>query len=137
VHDLAILLKTANLYAHSAHNLTCGPSFFADHKQLAKFYEDYIEAYDSIIERIIGLYGRDNANIIEVTVQAVDKFKVLPLMVPTEDRFKTLLEIEKEIYSLIAQLEKHPEITCGTNQLITEIANQSEIRQYLIKQRLS
>jgi len=72
-------------------------------------------------------------DLVETQVLAVEKLKSMPMHEP----FHVLLQEEKQLCTLVAHLEKHPDVTSGSKQLITEIANQSEMRCYKIKQRIT
>lgn len=54
---LAVQLRHAQFYAHMAHNLTCGPTFYQDHDAFGDLYKAYEGEYDAVIERFIGLGG--------------------------------------------------------------------------------
>ncbi len=116
-------------YAHIAHNVLGGSTFFGDHEFLGSSYAAYEEDYDSLVERSIGL-GEDP------DLVAIHKAAVKDLSVPKDYKqcFKELLEYEKELCSLCEEAAK--EAPLGTNNLIAAIADKSEARQYKLSQRL-
>ena len=76
MHDLAIILRSAQLYAHNAHNMTKGKTFFSDHKFFGQLYPVYEEAYDSIVERMIGL-GYDVSIYIYLSIYSLRKGRLI------------------------------------------------------------
>ena len=66
--DLATIFRAAYLVAHNSHHLIKGPTFFEDHEFLGELYGTYEEAYDSVVERLIGLTG--NADVITINSKA-------------------------------------------------------------------
>jgi DNA-binding ferritin-like protein len=129
--SLAIILRASQLYAHQAHNLATGCTFFQDHKAFAKFYEAYESAYDSVVERMIGLTG--DCDITSITRGACDiveksKFK------DSRGAFAVLLATEKSICNVC--ITENKKASLGTQNLLQGIADGSEMRQYQIQQRL-
>lgn len=135
---LASCLKSMNLFYHLAHNLAARVPFFADHEAFGEFYEALDNDYDSVIERCIGLFGSQNVNIKQIVNQANSEFQSLPGNEVVENKkfFEIGLALEQKLQSKVQELCKLPEASEGTKQLIGEIANQSEIRTYKLKQRI-
>ena len=135
--ELAILLRAIRLYSQIAHHSVFGPTFFADHKTLGKFYEEQDESYDQLTERIIGLYGIEHLDLMEIQILAVEKLKTLPTKnISNEAFFTTVGQLETELCHICTQLLKHPAIYAGTQDLIARIADESEARQFLIRMRI-
>ena len=130
MEETAKTLRFMQFYAHEAHNLCSGETFFSDHDFLGGLYPVYEDAYDSIIERMIGLDME--VDICGINIDASElvesaKFKNV------KTSFQTLLKTEKLLCKTIEEyLDKYSE---GTKQLLGEICNQSEIRQYKLTQR--
>jgi DNA-binding ferritin-like protein len=130
---LAIKYRSAQFTAHMAHNLVSGPTFFADHAFLGELYSTYEDGYDSLVERAIGL--GQSPNIVALTSNAVVDFKdKAGSLGNAQSMFKTLLGVEKELCSMIAGLVK--DATDGTQNLLQGLADESEVRQYKIGQRV-
>lgn len=131
MQDIAIILRFLQLYAHAAHNLTKGKTFFADHKFLGRLYLDYEEAFDSVIERALGL-GES------IDIQKVNKMAANGLApdkeMETEKCFKYILAQEKNLCNHIKK--GYASLSVGTQQLLGSIADDSEKRQYKLGQRL-
>lgn len=133
MNKIAIILRTLQLYGQNLHNLVSGSSFFADHNALSDFYVTAASDYDSVVERMIGL-GME-IDLVQITVKASDHVKKLPIPDSNEKAMELILALEKQLCKEV-QSEVKKEISEGTKQLIGEIANKSEGRQYLISQRL-
>ena len=126
------MLRSLQFYAHQAHNLDKGDTFFQDHSFLGDLYSAYESDYDDVIERMIGL-GKD------LDIQGITKDAAEALPKDSSVNIKmclnTVLNYEKQLCSIVANI--NDDCTIGTQQLIGEIANKSEMRQYKIKRRLS
>jgi DNA-binding ferritin-like protein len=134
MQDLAIQFRAAQLYTHNAHHQIKGITFFADHKFLASAYEAYTEAYDAIIERMIGTDIPYDLN--EILTAATDKVLSYPntLNIPSTSIFNVILDIEKSLCDTIDSYGD--EYSTGTINLIAQFADDSEVRQYKIRQRI-
>jgi DNA-binding ferritin-like protein len=131
---LATKFREAQIFAHAAHNVIHGSSFFADHDFLGEAYEAYTKAYDETIERIIGL--GDEVNPIQITANAGEeatKYNVIRM--DGYDMFSELLNLEKEICDLVKETIADG-VSHGTSNLLEGFADHSEVRQYKIKQRI-
>lgn len=129
---LATLFLAARLYAHRAHNLVSDESFFADHDFLGGLYEAYDSAYDAVIERMIGL-GQE-VQFFSISKEAQAAFD----RIGREDKdceafFRRLLSIESGIRRQIETENKGASL--GTQNLLQDMADQSEMRTYKLKQR--
>lgn len=134
MHDLAKTFRASQLFAHNAHNVVKGQTFFQDHEFLASTYSAYEEAYDSVVERMIGLgFVFDIAML---TKEAGISASTYPVQRMTaKELFEALLGFETIICTLIkSYMESKP--TNGTQDLLQGLADDSEMRQYKIKQRL-
>ena len=129
---IALVLKYLNLYAHQAHNLIKGSTFFQDHEFLGELYAAYDVEYDQVVERSIGL--KKPVNIKKVNGLAAqqlpdDKTLVMPKC------FEDMLASEIYLCKIIEQIA--PQSSQGTMNMLAQIADNSEVRQYKIQQRLS
>lgn len=130
---LATLYRAAQLYAHNAHNLAHGPTFFEDHEFLGELYGTYESAYDDLIERLIGLGSPPD--LLSIQTEAVN---VLNSWGPCPDQqqcFAKLLELEGRFVAEIERIED--EYSAGTQNLLEGLADESEKRAYKLKQRLN
>lgn len=133
--EIVKLLRVLQFYAHLAHNYCKGPLFFQDHTFLGDLYKTYEEDYDDLVERILGLGQQINLN--EINKAAVVTIDSLPILVKeNKEFFSTILSLEQKLSSSIDSICKSESLSEGTKQLIGEMANKSEKRQYLLKQRI-
>ena len=130
--SLEILLRAAQFYAHNAHNLACGATFYQDHAALGDLYSAYEDAYDSVIERMIGSGNIPDLNAIQSAAAAY--IATLPAITDGAMAFAVLLNIEAGIQSLC--LSETPQASLGTQNLLAQLADDSEMRSYKIGQRL-
>lgn len=128
--ELATLFRSAQLYAHAAHNLASGSTFFADHEYLGELYGAYESAYDATVERCIGL-GID-INLATIAVSAASRSLRWGSDKP-EAAFSALLDIERSICSEVCR--QLPFATPGTANLLGQFADDSEARQYKLQRR--
>jgi len=132
MNNLATLFRAAQFYAHNAHNLASGDEFFQDHKFFGAAYEAYTEAYDSIVERMIGLgvavdlplISKNAANLVAESGKHVDN----------KECFQSLFGLERAICAAIKT--EVPNASDGTQNMLQGLADESEMRQYKIQQRL-
>ena len=128
--QIAVILRALQLYAHNAHNLAKGKTFFEDHEHFGELYAAYESAYDSVIERMIEL--GDDPDLIDILDRSCELVKKAP--VDNEDAFDTIMATE---YALKEELEAvNGKASLGTQNLLQGLADDSEKRCYLIGQRL-
>lgn len=127
MQELAIILRAAQLVAHQMHNEASGESFFADHEFLGELYPAYEEAYDGVIERMIGLGMKpDIAGItIDAATTANERYST--------NYWQALLGIEKEIRKQSDTYQKGA--SSGTVNFLQGLNDESEQRTYKIGQR--
>lgn len=136
--ELVILLRSINLYAHSAHNLCGRIPFFQDHEFFAEIYNNADSAYDDVIERMIGLYGEASIpSLSEQLIMLTEIAKVLPEkdVASNSVYFQVILNKQKSVCAKIEELCKSG-LPQGTIQMLGNITDKSEQIQYKIKQRL-
>ena len=128
---LAELFRSAQFYAHMAHNTASGSTFFSDHDYFGELYSAYEGAYDDVIERMIGL--GDKVDIPAINIAAASDLKGHANH-NTEQCFSYLLLMEREICDEISSLVK--DASDGTQNMLQDMADKSEMRQYKLGQRL-
>lgn len=134
MHDLAVTLREAQLYAHNAHNVAHGPTFFSDHKFFGKAYAAYEGAYDRVVERMIGLgYQVDLPAMTKSAGKEAGAYSFENMT--NEACFRVLLQHEGEIQKLVKKYV--PNVDDGTQNLLQGIADESLDRCYLIQRRLA
>lgn len=132
MHDLAIQFRAMQFIAHRAHNLTSGPTFFEDHEHFAKLYATYEDAYDAVIERIIGIGGVPDIN--AITVAAGNQMAASPNEMSPDDYFAIIAEMETQLRLLIDTANKGALL--GVQNMLQQFADDSQKRSYLIGQRI-
>lgn len=136
--ELAVLLRAIQLYAHSAHHLCARTPFHQDHAFFSDVYQAAEAGYDSIIERIIGLYGEDSVELNRIVSEVAAKLQGCPSTGVKENKafYEQQLKFEKELCSLVETICKNPKASQGVIQTVSTMGELSEIRQYKIKRRL-
>ena len=133
MNELAVLFRTSQLFAHNCHNLTKGVTFFSDHSFFGDAYAAYESAYDSVVERMIGLEMAVGLGQI-TAVAGTQAGNLTRGGIEVGQMFAALLELEKEI--CVAVKTYAAGASDGTQNLLQGLADESEIRQYKIKQRI-
>jgi hypothetical protein len=135
--ELLYLLRAMQLYAHSAHHLVKGNSFFSDHEFFSEVYSELEDEYDAVAERIIGLFGEQHLKLQDVLQNSFNKIADAPSIGIPDNKlfFEYQFGLEHRLCDLIQQVLKAG-VSAGIEQLIGEFCNKSEMRQYKIKQRL-
>ena len=132
--SLITQLRALQFLAHRAHNVIKGPTFFEDHEFLGELYPAYEAAYDSAVERVIGL-GTEKLSLSKINIAAAQMSGILPNETKPEPFLRTILKGERDLCDLIDKAVKGA--TQGTQNLLQGFADLSEARQYQLKQRLS
>jgi DNA-binding ferritin-like protein len=131
----AALLRSLQLFAHNAHHLACGVSFFADHEFLGEAYAAYEEAYDDVIELMIGNGAMPTASdLVAIQQQALELLGALSLM-PDRDPFAVLLRGESQLQGAVDQLCAGS-TDQGDIQVLGSLAQESKVRAYKLGRRV-
>lgn len=135
---LASIFRFLQLFAHAAHNMTKGCTFMQDHAFFGELYAAYEEAFDDLVERQIGL-GKltDIQERFDIDLKAVNILKNTQGedLTDCDGFYEILLEMEQEVCAKIEKLASG-KISQGTMNLLAQLADDSEKRQYKIGQRL-
>ena len=135
--ELIILLRASQLFTHHAHLTVKGSLFNQDHEFLSDIYQELESDFDAVSERMIGLGKESEYKLPEIMQKVNDKLKSAPMTVKeNKELLKFQLELEKAICQQANMICKTP-VSEGTKQLIGDIANKSEIRQYKLSRRIS
>lgn len=135
--ELLILLRSMQLFNHSAHHLVARAPFAADHELFGSFYSELDGEYDSVAERAIGKLGPEAANLGQIVAGVAAKLHGVPSTELKENSqfFEISLRLEKELCDLISSVIKAG-VSEGTRQRLGDICDRSEVRQYKIQQRI-
>ncbi len=137
LQDLAIHLRTMQLYAHHCHGVCKGATFFEDHSFFGDSYKELDGDYDSIAERIVHLGGDDLIN----PLQILEGVKIGLMDAPMEAKdskifFAYMYKQEKRLAQIIEQVCQAPSASQGLKNLVADIADRSEVRCYRQGQRI-
>lgn len=132
---MAALVRYLQLYAHGAHNITKGQTFFEDHEFFGGLYPTYEGIYDSLIERMIGLGHK--CDIAEITNMAVAQFQGGWGAEDAVAMLSTIQTGEKKLRDLVEQAVKVEGMSQGTINMLADISDKSEMRSYQIGQRIA
>jgi DNA-binding ferritin-like protein len=137
MRDILVHLRAMHLFAQNAHHLVARGPFFSDHAFFGETYEAMSDAYDSVAERIIGLMGEEALKPQTIPLEANEKIKMAPSTGVKENKvfYQFQLMMEQELCKKIA-MTISAGVSPGTEQLLGNIADVSEVRQYKIKQRI-
>jgi DNA-binding ferritin-like protein len=135
--ELLYLLRAMQLFSHSCHNLVKGTPFHSDHAFFGDVYQDLTGDYDSVAERIIGLYGEQSLELQTVLNGAMSKLMDAPSINVQDNKmyYDYLYKMDEKLKALIKQIIAAG-VSPGTEQLIGNIADKCEMRCYKIKQRM-
>lgn len=133
LYEIALQFRSMQLYAHCAHNLCDGITFFSDHEFFGSTYEAYEGAYDAAVERMIGLGMK--LDIFKLQMSAAELI-AQSRMRDNSDAFTHLLTAEEVIGKLVEKCIAEGEYSQGTVNLLAQFADDSEVRRYKIQQRL-
>lgn len=128
---IATYFRGLQLFAHNAHNLAKGPTFLEDHEFFGSLYGTYESAYDSVVERMIGLGEEVDLAAITKEACAIAGSKKIGT---NEDSYKVILATEKVLREEISKVVKSA--SDGTQNLLQGLADDSEKRTFLISRRL-
>lgn len=134
--NLASMLRAMHLYYQSAHHHASRMTFFSDHAAFGDFYAAVASDYDDVVERGIGNYGADYANLQDILDVMQQTIRDLPSSDAQHNGilFEIGLGLEEKLVGIIESVCK--EEKCESDkQLFSEIGNKSKKRQYLIKRR--
>lgn len=132
MQDLAIQFRAMQFVAHRAHNLASGATFFEDHEHFATLYAAYEDAYDAVIERIIGIGGMPDIG--AITVAAAAQMASSPQGMQSDDYFAIISEMETQLRGIIDAMNKGASL--GVQNMLQQFADDSQKRSYLIGQRV-
>jgi len=137
ISKIANHLRAMHLYYHACHNLVKGSVFSQDHGTFASFYDQCEGDYDAAIERAINKEGEESAHLLTQLKEVFTKLKDKPCCGVKENKeyFKAGLVMEQELCKMIEDFVRAG-VSVGVEQCLGNMADKSEIRQYLIAQRI-
>lgn len=135
--ELVAHLRGMQFFSHNAHNMVARSPFHSDHDFFGEVYTALEDDYDSVIERMLGLFGDSSINFDDILSKAHFLVSQLDVQKATENVvfYQHLLILEKKLCDMIKQICLQ-NCSIGTEQLLGDIANKSEMRQYKISRRI-
>lgn len=135
---IAAYLRAMQLYYQACHNLVKGVVFNQDHGTFSSFYDAAASDYDAVIERAINIEGDQAADLVTQMKEVYTHLKGKPCCGVAENKvyFVAALDCEKTLCQMIEAVCKDPTTSEGTRQLLGDIVDKSEVRQYLIQRRI-
>lgn len=127
-------LRTAYLLAHEFHHNTTGCTFKSDHAQFEEHYEAYSEAYDTLVERAIGLGLGVNEAVVNKSAALAAAATRRGRPGNPDDMFKIVLSLENELLDKIK--ECYAAASIGTQNTLAQLADDSERRICKLKGRI-
>lgn len=128
---VAITLRSMQFFAHAAHQQASGKTFMQDHAFFGSAYAEYEDAYDKVVERMIGLGQEVDPSAITTDASKIAAAKKAD---NPDESYQTLLDSEKHLCKLIAVEAR--KASDGTQNMLQGLADDSEVRQYKMRQRL-
>jgi DNA-binding ferritin-like protein len=130
-------IRCMQIYYQHCHNVVAHNSFLPDHSLFGDFYDAMDIAYDNIKERCIGLHGPEYVNALEELKDCYVSLQKYPMQSKeNKEFFKAALDLEQQLNQMLNILIKAEETSEGTRNLLAQLADDSEARQYKIKQRI-
>lgn len=135
--ELLYLLRAMQMYAQNAHHLVKGTPFHSDHGFFGDVYDTVAGDFDDVAERIVGIYGEEHLNLQNMMQAVVGKLMDAPSTGVEDNKifYSYQLKMEDTLCKLIDRIISTG-VNPGTEQLIGEICNKSEMRRYKIRQRM-
>lgn len=126
------------LVAHQAHHLVSGPSFVGDHKLFEQIYKELDEEYDTVAERVVSHFSPDHLNLAHILMGVTQVLEQLPSLNDMKDNtpmFQLMDHMEKTLCMYCAEASQSG-LTLGSANMLSNICDRSEIRQYKILGRI-
>jgi len=136
--QIAICFRALQIYSQHAHNLCGRLAFHQDHEFFGEVYNFPDDAYDSVIERIIGTKGEEGLELKNILKGVYAKLDKAPDVGVKENKqfYMFILDQMKYINKEINEMCKSPEMSEGTKQLLGGHADSIEVFIYKIQQRV-
>ena len=139
LQDLLACLKAKQDYYKTGHWQVKNTIYYADHKLLDRLSSEAGAIIDQVAEKIIGITGNPALlNLPDILKKQYEYAKDLPYNAPENTAiFQAGLQMETKLLELCKTIDASPETSIGVKNMVGGIADESESRIYLLKQRLS
>lgn len=137
--ELLAKMRVLSMYYQTGHWQVKNAVFYSDHLLLERLYGEASSRIDQIAEKGIGVTGdRATVNLKNHLMAVVSAAANLPTeAVENNVYFQNALGLEQELQSFCKVMNDKPELSVGCKNMLGDIADESESRIYLLKQRLS
>lgn len=138
LQDLLVLHIAIRDYLHTAHVSVKGSVFYADHELLSRLYSAVDAEVDGLMEKMVGIgMGLQSIHLPSVLKKVYEKVSKLPYDAQSNDiYFQAAYSLEETLKQVCEAMDKDPNTSVGVRNMIGDLADKSEGRCYLIKQRL-
>lgn len=127
--------RLLQLFYHYCHNLVSGKSFFQDHKAFKDFYQQTESDYDRLAEYLIAELGKKAFSASSVNKVLFKELSDIDIdKMCCCDMYEKALELEADYNKMLTKLDKLGKL--GLKNLVGDLAEKSDVRVYMIKQRL-
>jgi len=132
-------LQALNMFYKTAHWQCKNVVFYGDHLLLDRLSDDSYKFVDPLAEKMIGKTGDTHVVDLPVILKRVyEHIKGLPMSADENSRyFEAALNLEQELLNICEQYDQSPDASVGCRNLIGDIADLTEGRIYLLKQRIA
>lgn len=139
---LIALLRAARLIHHTAHHLTHGPSFYADHALFSDLYTALDDEIDTLTEKAV--YMGADIDAADLAARAAElTAKLSPQGAPTHATalatrsMNAELAIQDGISAARQTLQEQGRLSLGMDNFLAQLADDHETALYKLRQRLA
>jgi len=138
LQTILICVRSLSEYYQVAHWTCKNSTFFADHLLFERLYGEASSAIDSIAEKMIGVGdGADKLSLPVILKGIYEKTKSLPYLASENKVYcEAALAMENELQDYCAKYDSEAN-SVGCKNMVADLADKSQNRIYLLKQRLS
>lgn len=137
--ELLAKMRVLSMYYQTGHWQVKNAVFYSDHLLLERLYGEASSRMDQIAEKGIGVTGdRSVVNLKNHLAAVMSAAANLPTEAAENSvYFQHALALEQELQSFCKVAESSEQASMGCRNMLGDIADESEARIYLLKQRLS
>ena len=136
--------KAVEMWMHSAHHLTKGPAFVANHELLyGRIYQTASEDFDKLVEKLIYQLNDEQCAcpliVSSITSEILSRYESPANLPDAEISMNALVLIVdhiKGIETLRRRLHEEGSLSLGMDDFLTATCNQYESYAYMINQKL-
>lgn len=139
LQDILVNVIALRDYYHTAHVCAKNSVYYSDHLLLQRLYEETDGYVDGIKEKMLGIgMGDESVHLPTLYKKVFERIKDLPYAAKENAvYFTAALSLEETLKTLCAAVDKAEGTSVGVRNFVGDIADKSEGRCYLIKQRLA